>query len=266
MIEFNLQKALSPNIETFDFDLRGTAQDGEIVAIHGISGVGKTTLLKMIAGLITPDSGTVSVNGSQWFDSDQKINIATRNRDLGFLFQDYALFPNMTVLQNLQYAMTADSDPAFADRVIEITELGDLLAKSPNKLSGGQKQRVAFARSVMRKPSLLLLDEPLSALDAALRSVLQNELLELRKLLDVTILFTSHSISEVYKLADKVLLIEGGRITKEGTPSDVFAVGDDSVDAIGELLSSRLVGDKRVMNILVDGKVVAVNVDEAMSK
>jgi molybdate transport system ATP-binding protein len=263
MIQFDIRKIFNSSGKSLHFDFKGAANTGEIVAIHGVSGAGKTTLLKMLSGLIKPNDGFISVGQTIWFESTANLNFATRQRDLGFLFQDYALFPNMTVLENIEFGMNKLSDKAFVDRIIEITEIGELLSKVPESLSGGQKQRVAFARSVMRKPKLLLLDEPLSALDITLRSVLQNEFLELRKLLNITILFTSHSVPEVYKLADKVLLIDKGKIAKIGTPSEVFAGGDKSVDSIGEFLSSRKVGNKRTMNILVDGKVVAVEVDQS---
>lgn len=259
MIEFDFSKTMKANESSVSLYFKGRVAAGEIVAIHGPSGVGKTTLLRMLAGLVEPDTGALEVDNQKWFDSKTKQNIATRERSLGFVFQDYALFPNMTVLQNIEYGLGSLSDAKFTQRIIQITDVSDILSQKPASLSGGQRQRVAFARAVVRKPSVLLLDEPLSALDVELRSVLQNELLELRKLLDVTIIFTSHSIPEVYKLADSVMMIKDGRIVKTGAPSDVFLGGDNEVEAIGEYISCQQIGDRQRMSVLVDGKVVSVD-------
>jgi len=261
MITFDVCKTFASGEAPLRLSFKGEADLGQIVAIHGVSGAGKTTLLKILAGLIQPDSGTIQVEQSPWLDTAQKHNLPTRKRDLGFLFQDYALFPSMTVLQNLEFGMNELSDKVFVDRIIQITEIGGLLPFRPDRLSGGEKQRVAFARAVMRKPKLLLLDEPLSALDIELRSVLQNELLELRKLLDITVIFTSHSVPEVYKLADKVMLIANGEIAKVGTPSEVFAGGNNAVEAVGEYLSSQSIEGRNHIHVLVDGKVVTIPMD-----
>jgi molybdate transport system ATP-binding protein len=264
MINFNLNKTLSSRENTLDLQLNGQIESGEIVAVYGKSGAGKTTLLKMLAGLITPDSGSIIVGEQAWYESASKFNLTTNNRSIGFVFQDYALFPNMTVLQNVEYGLDENSEQEFTNRILQITGIEDILSLKPHNLSGGQRQRVAFARAVVRKPNLLLLDEPLSALDSELRAVLQDELLELRKLLNVTIIFTSHNIPEVYKLADKVIVIKKGNTVQAGTPSDVFADGDQNIDAIGEFLSYSQSGSKNKMNVLVDGKVVSVEIDRSI--
>jgi len=261
MISFDIIKTLSTAEKKLDLHLQGQINSGEIIAIYGKSGAGKTTLLKMLAGLITPDEGSVLVADQTWYDSTANVNLATHKRSIGFVFQNYALFPNMTVQQNVEYGLGELSDHKFTDRIIQITGIEDILSLKPQNLSGGQLQRVAFARAVVRKPSLLLLDEPLSALDIELRTVLQNELLELRKILDVTILFTSHNIPEVYKLADRVILIDKGKTVLSGTPSEVFADGDENVNAIGEFLCYHQSGAKKRMTILVDGKVVSIAID-----
>ncbi|MFT5573722.1 MAG: molybdate transport system ATP-binding protein [Cryomorphaceae bacterium] len=263
MIQFNIRKKFDSLENPIDLNFDASVEAGQIVAIHGASGVGKTTLLRMLAGLVKPDLGTLKVGNETWFDSTSKRNLETRHRSIGFVFQDYALFPNMTVLQNIEYGLGPLSEKSFTERIIQITDVMDILLQKPASLSGGQRQRVAFARAVVRKPNLLLLDEPLSALDIELRSVLQNELLELRKLLDITIIFTSHSIPEVYKLADMVMMIKDGRVIRTGTPAEVFVGGDSSVEAVGEYLSSQQVGTSSRINILVDGKIVSVDIDQA---
>ena len=261
MISFDITKTLSSRSNTLQLHLQGEIKTGEIVAVYGKSGAGKTTLLKLLAGLTTPDSGSIIIDQQTWFESSTNVNLATNNRSIGFVFQDYALFPNMTVLQNVEYGLGKFSDQKFTGRILHITGIEDILSLKPHNLSGGQRQRVAFARAVVRKPSLLLFDEPLSALDKELRAVLQDELLELRNLLDVTIIFTSHNIPEVYKLADKVVVIDKGKTVHSGTPAEVFADGDENVDTIGEFLSYTEFATKKKMNILVDGKVVSVEID-----
>lgn len=263
MIQFNITKTFESAENPVKLNFNGSVESGQIVAIHGASGVGKTTLLRMLAGLDEPDGGTLNVANETWFDCVSKHNLPTRHRSIGFVFQDYALFPNMTVLQNIEYGLGPLSDKSFTKRIIQITDVANILSQKPASLSGGQRQRVAFARAVVRKPRLLLLDEPLSALDIELRSVLQNELLELRKLLDITIIFTSHSIPEVYKLADRVMIIKDGQVTKTGTPAEVFVGGDNAVEAVGEYLSSQQVGTSKRINLLVDGKIVSVDIDQA---
>ena len=263
MIQFNIQKAFKSLENPVKLNFNGSFDAGQIVAIHGASGVGKTTLLRMFAGLDEPDSGTLKIANETWFDSASKTNLATRDRSIGFVFQDYALFPNMTVLQNIEYGLGPLSEKSFTKRIIQITDVTNILSQKPASLSGGQRQRVAFARAVVRKPRLLLLDEPLSALDIELRSVLQNELLELRKLLDITIIFISHSIPEVYKLADRVMIIKDGQVIRTGTPAEVFVGGDNAVEAVGEYLSSQQVGTSRRIKLLVDGKIVSVDIDQA---
>ncbi|MDZ4378071.1 MAG: ABC transporter ATP-binding protein, partial [Xanthomonadaceae bacterium] len=155
-----------------DLDLAVAA--GETVAIVGASGAGKSTLLRMLAGLSQPNSGRIVVDGEPWFDSAKKINLPPQQRAIGFVFQDYALFSNLTVRQNVAYA--ADKGQAsWVVRLLAMTGLTELQDSLPARLSGGQKQRVALARALARKPKLLLLDEPLSALDGALRAQLQDE-------------------------------------------------------------------------------------------
>jgi molybdate transport system ATP-binding protein len=261
MIQFNISKTFYSDENSVHLSFNETVKRGQIIGIHGASGVGKTTLLRMLAGLTKPDIGSIKFNDEIWFDSSSKLDLATRHRNIGFVFQEYALFPNMTVLENIEFGLSPLCERCFTDRVIQITGVGGILAQKPSSLSGGQQQRVAFARAVVRKPDLLLLDEPLSALDGGLRSVLQDELLELRDLLDLTIIFSSHSIPEVYKLADSVMGISGGEIDHTGTPSEVFTNGDSNVEAVGEFLSAQNIGKTKRINILVDEKIVSVDID-----
>lgn len=194
----------------------------ELVALFGTSGAGKTTFLRILAGLTNPDKGIVKFGSEVWFDSESKINIKPQKRNIGLMFQDYALFPNMTVEQNIRFAQTVNNDMAI-NELLSIFGLSELRKRKPNGLSGGQRQRVALARALARKPQLLLLDEPLSALDAEMRSTLQNQIAQAHKMSGATTIMVSHDLNEVFRLASHVLCVENGTIRKTGKPDDVFS-------------------------------------------
>ena len=195
---------------------------GELVALFGESGAGKTTLLRILAGLVTPDKGLIKFGSTVWFDSEKKINIPPQLRNISLMFQDYALFPNMTVEQNIQFAQP-EKDQSKVNELLALFGLTEFRKRKPTGLSGGQKQRVALARALARKPQLLLLDEPLSALDAEMRITLQDEIAQAHQLLGVTTIMVSHDLNEVFRLATQVLCIENGSITRTGNPEEVFS-------------------------------------------
>ncbi|MBK8806747.1 MAG: ATP-binding cassette domain-containing protein [Bacteroidales bacterium] len=199
---------------------------GELVALFGQSGAGKTTLLRILSGLIKPDKGIVKFGETVWFDSSKGINISPKERNISFMFQDYALFPNMTVEENILFAQPKKSREDALE-LLAVFGLSEFSKRKPSGLSGGQKQRVALARALARKPQLLLLDEPLSALDADMRVALQNEIYQAHKLLGATTIMVSHDLNEVFRLASHVLCIEKGLIGRVGTPDEVFS--DSSV-------------------------------------
>ena len=175
----------------------------------------------MIAGLLNPDRGILTVNGQTWFDSGKKINLIPQKRKVGFVFQDYALFPHMTVFKNLEYAANK-SNETLVDELVELMELGNLVNRRPSTLSGGQQQRVALARALAQQPEILLLDEPLAALDYRIRLKLQDYLLKIHREYGLTTFLVSHDISEINKLSDLVLVLDQGRIEKSGSPEEVF--------------------------------------------
>lgn len=175
----------------------------------------------MLAGLTNPDAGRIVVDGEIWFDAKMRINLQSQKRSIGFVFQDYALFPNLTVRENIGYAIN-EQDKYWIDKLLELTDLTAQQGRLPGTLSGGQKQRVALARAIARKPALLLLDEPLSALDGELRLQLQNELAFLHKSFGLTTLLVSHELGEVFKLSQQVLRLESGKIVQSGSPTEVF--------------------------------------------
>jgi molybdate transport system ATP-binding protein len=178
---------------------------GSITKIYGPSGSGKTTFLKIIAGLIKPEKGTIEVNGLTWFSAKFQINLPTQKRNTGFVFQQYALFPNMTVRQHLEYATT---DEQWIKRLLLLGKLNTLELHKPDYLSGGQQQRLAILRALATKPKLLLMDEPFSALDLKMKTELIAELKIILKELGATTLIVSHNPQELEGLTDEEMVFE----------------------------------------------------------
>ena len=222
MIEVKLTRKLFGANGEMDLSLDATIQQGELVTIYGPSGAGKTSVLRMLAGLLKPDSGIINFDGNVWFDSSKGIHRRPQLRNIGLVFQDYSLFPNMTVRGNLTFALQKGQSSGIVDDLLELTELRNLADKNPATLSGGQKQRVALARALVRRPNLLLLDEPLSALDSVMQSKLQDYLLQVHEQFKLTTILVSHDISEVMKMSRRVLILENGRVEKDGPPGEVL--------------------------------------------
>lgn len=186
--------------------------ENQLICISGPSGIGKTTLLRMIAGLTKPDRGIIQVGDRIFYDSLNNINLSPQKRNIGFMFQDYALFPNMTVEENISFAQNKVKDKVWVDTLIKSYGLDALRNQKPDKLSGGQKQRTALARTLAKKADLLLLDEPLSSVDSTMRIKLQNEILKAHAVFGSTTLVVSHDQDEVNKMAQCVLYMEYDQI------------------------------------------------------
>lgn len=222
LIHIDIEKLMQTANGPMNLKVQTEIQSGELVALFGPSGAGKTTLLRILSGLLDPDKGLVKFGNTVWFDSAKRINLPPQQRNIGFMFQDYALFPNMTVEENILFAQSEKNTKA-ASELIAAFGLNELRKRKPTKLSGGQKQRVALARSLARSPHLLLLDEPLSALDANMRVMLQDEICRAHELLGATTLMVSHDLNEVFRLASHVITLENGEISKTGKPETVFS-------------------------------------------
>lgn len=205
----------------FWLDVDLTVEPGDLIAFHGASGAGKTTLLRLIAGLAEADSGTIRVGERCWLDSTKGLCLPARKREVGFVFQDYALFPNMCVWENLAFAQPV-RNLREVNELLDLFELTGLADAKPQQLSGGQQQRVALARALLRKPRLLLLDEPLFALDSSMRSDLQAEILRIHKRWGITTILVSHDLSEIFKLCNRVVTLKEGRVVADGAPYSVF--------------------------------------------
>ena len=219
----------------------------------------------MLAGLMTPDSGTISVNGTPWFDSSQRTNKKPQQRNVGCVFQDYALFPNMTVKENLAFAVQKGQSTNVVAELIDLMELGDLQSRKPESLSGGQKQRVALARALAQRPQILLLDEPLSALDNELRAKLQQHLLEAHRTYQLTTLLVSHDVPEILKLSDQLLVLEAGKISKQGAPTDIFAHKSVSgkFQFVGDVVAIEQQDFLLIVTVLIGKELVKVATDAA---
>ena len=195
--------------------------DARTIALFGPSGAGKTTTLEAIAGLRSPDIGSIRVGNKVLFDHQQKINLPAHERCVGYVPQDLALFPHLDVLHNVLYGAPKHGD--VDARVIEILEIGNLLQRSIKDLSGGEQQRVALARALAIKPSLLLLDEPLSHLDQELRDSVRTELSTLLKETGTTSIFVSHDTEDALAMADKIVVLNNGKVDQIGSPMEIYS-------------------------------------------
>ena len=218
-----------------------------VTALFGPSGSGKTTILDCIAGLARPDEGRISVDGTVFFDADQHIDLPPHRRHAGYVFQDPLLFPHLTVAQNLRYGASPRSGPGF-DEMVQLLGIAALLSRRPAKLSGGERQRVAIGRALLSAPRFLLMDEPLAALDIDRKREILPYIEALRERLRLPILYVSHAVDEVARLADQVLVIEAGRIVARGPPEQALAPhlhdGESRFDRVSVLTARALAHDE----------------------
>lgn len=259
MIQLYLNKELNTSGGVMSLSIDMNIEQGETVTLYGESGAGKTSTLRMIAGLLATDEGNIMVNEQIWLDTKQGVNLKPQHRNIGFAFQDYALFPNMTVRENLEYALKKNQAKKDVDDLVDAMELGELQRKKTGMLSGGQKQRVSLARALVQKPDVLLLDEPLSALDNEMRTKLQDYILKVHKENNLTIIMISHDIEEVLKLSDKVYILKNGKVTQTGTPSEVFRQeSNENFQLEGEIISIQKEGTKHKVSVRIGTNVINI--------
>lgn len=232
MIKIDINKKLHGANGEMDLNINLEIKEGEFLALTGFSGSGKTTLLRILAGL-EEASGTINIDNNIWLND--KFSLAPQKREIGFVFQDYALFPNFSVIDNLLYV---NKDKDLANYLLKMTELDELKNRFPQTLSGGQKQRISLCRALMNRPKILLMDEPLSSLDSNMRTKLQDEILTLHKEFGTTTIMVSHDSSEIYRLANRMVVLNYGQIISDGTPKEILlkTKGSQKFSFEGELL------------------------------
>jgi molybdate transport system ATP-binding protein len=229
LIEANFRKKLFTTQGEMILDVQFSIKKGELVSIYGPSGVGKTTILRILAGLTDADEGEVIVDGETWFNSLKKINLQARKRPVGYMFQDYALFPNMSIKENLKFAQT-EQDPKHIDELLTLFDLKELQNRKPTMLSGGQQQRVALARALAQY--------------------------------GITSLLVSHDLPEVFKLSKRVIMLEAGKIVKQGDPFEVLGSKRTSgkVQFMAEVLKVESEDILKVLTLLSGNSLVKVAV------
>ncbi len=262
MLEFEASTAFPG----FDLDLKLEVAAGQCLALAGPSGAGKSTVLRIAAGLVRPDRGRVSCGGQVWYDSGRARDLAPERRRCGYVFQDYALFPHMNAWRNVAYGLREvprRRRRALAVELLDRFEMADFADASPETLSGGERQRVALARAMGGGPEALLLDEPLSALDARTRARAARELSELLRSAEVPTLLVTHDFAEAARLGDRVAVVDGGRIVQLGSATDLASkpcssfVADFTGAAV--LTGNAGTGPLGLTSVLLDGCRAAIS-------
>ena len=229
-------------------DVKFACAKGKILVVLGPSGSGKTTILRSIAGLYTPQAGKISADGINWFDSDLGQNLAVQKRQVGMVFQSYALFPHLSALNNITVSLShqeKERQIKTAEELLERVNMQGLGGRYPHQLSGGQQQRIALARALAREPKVLLLDEPFSAVDQQTRRKLVRELVQLRSQLDIPIIHVTHDLNEARRIADRICIIHHGNTLQIDTPQKIMSQPRDKNVA-------HLVGHYNVFKAKID--------------
>ena len=213
MLNVNLKKHFrNKNANDFTLDVSFTASEG-ITVLMGASGAGKTTILKLIAGILTPDEGFINLDSQIFFDSAKKINLPIQARNVGFVFQDYALFPHLTAAKNIAYGIKDKNEKnEKAHEMLALFHIEHIARRTPNEMSGGEQQRVALARALASNPKIVLLDEPLSAVDVETRAKLLGEIEEAQRQTKIPFLYVTHNEAEAERLEDKRIVLQSGAI------------------------------------------------------
>ena len=258
-----LEVDITKKLDGFFMHMQFRAEQ-EIFAILGASGCGKSMTLKCIAGIEKPDEGRIVLDGKVLFDSEKKINLPPQKRKVGYMFQDYALFPHMNVSDNVGYGLKIRKVPKaeIAERVeqaLRLVQLEGYGKRMPDQLSGGQKQRIAIARAVINEPKVLLLDEPLGALDLKLRRQMQLELKRLQKQLGITFIYITHDQEDAINMSDRIGVMHEGILEQLGTPNEVYYQPQTSyvADFVGNANILHKNGETfaiRSENILMNGE------------
>ncbi len=229
MLKINIEHSMLMHEGVKKLRIDTEIERGELLCLYGHSGAGKTTLLRIIAGLTKPDKGEITFYDEVFFSSSRKVNLKPQHRHAGFMFQDYALFPHLTVSQNISFGQK-QGKRNLTDELLTSFDLESLRNQKPEKLSGGQKQRVALARSLASSPDILLMDEPLSALDPALRNQLQQCILQYHQQLTPVTLMVTHDLPELQRLSTSMIELCHGEILYQGHPNEYINATQQHID------------------------------------
>lgn len=266
-IHLHFHKTLLGNKGKFRLEIDKHINFGEFIALFGKSGAGKTSILRILSGLDSVEQGYIRVGDEVWLDSQKGIHLAPQKRHIGFVFQNYALFPHLSVYQNICFGLKNKHDKSFANELMELMDLHSLKNARISQLSGGQSQRVALARALSSKPKILLLDEPFSALDNAMAQTLQNELKKIHKLFNLTTLLVSHSLSEIFSLASRSFVIESGQILSDGSNQEVFIQKrlSTKITLVGQIIAIDMQELFCIISVLCNAEILRIVYDREQS-
>lgn len=260
MLQLNVNKELHLPGGLSSLNLEMEFHPGKVTGISGDSGVGKTTVIRMLAGLTDPDIGSILKDGKAWFDKAKNINLRPQERGLGFVFQDHQLFPNMSVIENLKFA--ASNHKNAVNKIgdyLDIFGLSEFKSSMPNSLSGGQSKRVAIIMALVRNPTLLLLDEPFAVLDEKMAIIVQDEILKYTHENRCVTVLVAHEITEIFKMTDFLYTIQNGKIISQGSPSEVFdsSASNDSITLVGIVVQSKVNNDgKNAIKVMANEQII----------
>lgn len=266
MLKADIQKKLSGQQGEMNLQISFELPNLQFLSLYGESGVGKTTILRCLSGLCSPDKGIIEYNGKILFDSQKKINIKPQQRNIGFMFQNYSLFPNMTIRQNLFYAAkknygnNSKEKEDLINEFLQMSNLTQLADQKPSRLSGGQKQRVAFFNTLISGSKLLFFDEPFSALDLDMHKHLQNELKKFVERFQLTAILVSHNLSDIFKLSNRVIEIKKGKIFNDGSPSQVFLTDNHYKKFNAEIIAIETEAESCVITLLAGNAPVKISI------
>jgi molybdate transport system ATP-binding protein len=247
MLEIRVTKRFADAERDFLLEAKCVCAPG-ITILFGASGAGKTTLLDCVAGLASPDAGRIAVGDHVFFDCEQGLNLAVQRREIGYVFQDLALFPHLSAEENIGYGLSGKERTTRTDEILDSFRIAHLRKRKPREISGGERQRVALARALVIDPCVLLLDEPLAALDAVTKAKMIDDLRVWNRAHGIPIIYVTHSREEVFALGERVVVLERGKIVAQGTPHEVMTAPRQ--ESVAQLAGFENVFDAAVVAVL----------------